>query len=78
VSHLLNEGNNRATARVSMKRDRNTTLNCAMARSVARKVLQRRRTLTPRSSDSSAVTSAEERNRASSDLHPASGKMLPR
>jgi hypothetical protein len=41
VSRLVNEGNNRATARVAMKRDRNTTINCATARSVARKVLQR-------------------------------------
>ena len=35
MSHDLNEGNNRATARVSMRRERNTTLNYATARSVA-------------------------------------------
>ena len=40
VSRLVNEGNNRATAIVSMKRDPNTTIICATARSVARKALQ--------------------------------------
>jgi hypothetical protein len=35
VSHHLNEGNYRATARVSIRRERNTTLNYATARSVA-------------------------------------------
>jgi hypothetical protein len=40
VFHLLNEANNSATARVSMKRDRKTTLNCATARSLARTVLR--------------------------------------
>jgi hypothetical protein len=35
VSHHLNEGNYRATARVSMRREGNTTLNYATARSVA-------------------------------------------
>ena len=59
MSHHLDEGNNRATARVSMRRERNTTLNYATARSVAESFCG----TGPNAdiSDSSAVASDEKR-----------------
>lgn len=41
MSRLVNEGYNRATARMARERDPDTTITCGTARSVARKVLKR-------------------------------------
>jgi len=40
MSRLVNEGYNRATARVARERDPDTTITCGTARSVARKILK--------------------------------------